>query len=274
MFQRNALALLVSPVMAVTLAAALIAAPPAGDASSARLTTYESSTGDVYFALSLPPLTNLPAAADHDILVLFGTSASQTGVYRDDALTALRTLLGQLGDADRVKLMAVDLDAIPMTDQFVSPRSEGMQAGLAKLDGRVPLGSTDMGKALRKAADAFSGAPLRPRRVIYIGDGRSQANLMQANAFGAAVQELADKRISVSSFAIGPNRDLQLLAALANHTGGMLYLDSNEGAWAERAGHAMTEVIRAPVAWPTASDLPDAFCEVYPRTLQIGRAHV
>jgi len=263
----TALALLVSPLMAVGLAAALIAAPPAGDASSARINTYESSTGDTYFALSLPPLTKPRAALDHDIVVLFDTSASQTGVYRDDALTALRTLLGQLGNSDRVKLMAVDLDAVPMTTDFVSPKSEEMQAGLAKLEGRVPLGSTDMGQTIKRVAETFAGAPVRPRSAIYIGDGMSQASLMQVGQFGTAVQELAEKRVSVSSFAIGPSRDLYLLAALANHTGGMLYLDSNEGAWAERAGQAMADVIRAPVGWPTAVNLPDTIREVYPTTI-------
>jgi len=267
MSRRTALALLVSPLMAVALAAALIAAPPAGDVSTAKLSTYASAAGDTYFALSLPPLASPPTAFDHDVVVLFDTSASQTGAYRDDALTALRTLLGQLGNSDRVKLMAVDLDAVPMTQDFVSPNSEQMKAGLVKLEGRAPLGSTDMSKAIKRVAETFAAAPGRPRSVIYIGDGMSQANLVQVNQFGAAMQELAAQRVSVSSFAIGPSRDLYLLAALANHTGGMLYLDSNEGAWAERAGQAMADVIRAPVAWPTAVNMPDAIRDVYPSKL-------
>ena len=263
----SAFAVFVSPWMALALAAAALAADPAGDASSAQLSTYDSPTGDTYFALRLPPLTKPQAAFDHDVVVLFDTSASQTGAYRDDALTALRTLVGQLGKSDRVKLMAVDLDAVPMTQGFVAPDSPEMQAGLAKLESRVPLGSTDMRNALKGAASGFSGAATRPRSVIYIGDGMSQANLMQTSQFGESVQELVDKRASVSSFAIGPGRDLYLLAALANHTGGMVYMDSNEGAWAERAGQAMADVIRTPVYWPTNVNLPSSIREIYPKTL-------
>jgi tetratricopeptide (TPR) repeat protein len=272
MSRRTALALLVWPGMALALAAALTAAPAAEDTSSARISTYENSTGEAYFALRLPPLADLPMAPDHDIVVLFDTSASQTGAYRDDALTALRTFLDQLGDSDRVKLMAVDLNAVPMTADFVSPKSEAMQAGLAKLESRVPLGSTDMSQAIGQLAGTFDGAPLRPRAAIYIGDGMSQAKLLQVDQFGAAMQKLVSQRVSVSSFAIGPNRDLYLLAALANHTGGMVYLDSNEGAWAQRAGTSMVNVIRSPVAWPTEVKLPAALGEVYPQTLPPLRA--
>ena len=163
--------------------------------------------------------------------------------------------------------MAVDLDAVPMTQDFVAPGSEEMKAGFAKLEGRTPLGSTDMRNALKGAADSFTAAPARPRSVVYIGDGISRANVMQANDFATAVQGLVDKRASVSSFAIGPGRDLYLLATVANHTGGMLYLDSNEGQWAERAGQTMADVVRTPVYWPTAVNLPGSIREVYPKTL-------
>ena len=163
--------------------------------------------------------------------------------------------------------MAVDLDAVPMTKDFVAPDSQEMKDGLAKLEGRAPLGSTDMRNAIKGAADGFAGASARPRSVIYIGDGMSQANVMQTIQFGETVKDLVQKRVSVSSFAIGPGRDLYLLATLANHTGGMLYLDSNEGAWAERAGQAMADVIRTPVYWPTNVNLPSALREVYPKTL-------
>ena len=79
MSRRSALAVLVSPLMALMLAAAVVAAPPAVDASSAQLSTYDSPAGDTYFALSLPPLPTPQEAFDHEVVVLFDTSASQTG---------------------------------------------------------------------------------------------------------------------------------------------------------------------------------------------------
>src|SRR5207302_8492598 len=86
-----------------------------------RLDTFTASDGATYFALSLPPVAATASDA-HDMIVLFDTSASQAGVYRDKALEALSGFLGSLGPKDRVQLVAVDLNAIPLTEGFVAPR--------------------------------------------------------------------------------------------------------------------------------------------------------
>ena len=80
-------------------------------------------------------------------VVVFDTSASQTGGYRQDALEALQSMLGELLAEDRIKLVAADLKAIPLTDEFVAPRSGPLQAALAKLERRVPLGSDGAAEA-------------------------------------------------------------------------------------------------------------------------------
>ena len=74
-------------------AASSNAAPPiVASGSTARMATYQTATGENYFALSLAatlPTTQKPT----DLVVLFDTSASQAGAYREDALTALKTML-------------------------------------------------------------------------------------------------------------------------------------------------------------------------------------
>ena len=92
----------------------------------AKLATYDTPTGETYFALSLTPPTRPAAAEAHDVVVLFDTSASQTGMYREGALAALKSMLSGLGEGDRVKLVAVDLNAVDMTQRFVSPNSPEM----------------------------------------------------------------------------------------------------------------------------------------------------
>ena len=85
-----------------------------------RLDAY-AKDGDGYFALSLSPTMARPAAKPRDVVILFDTSASQMGQYRDKALAALDTTLAALAPTDRVRLFAVDLNAIPLTEKFVTP---------------------------------------------------------------------------------------------------------------------------------------------------------
>jgi hypothetical protein len=172
----------------------VVAADPAGSPPSSNLVTYDSPAGETFFALSLHPTEQIPATGGHDIAVLFDTSASQTGAYRDDALKALKSMLTSLGPDDRVKLMAMDLNSVAMTEGFVAPGSEALQAGLAKLERRVPLGSTDMQKGLRGAADSFTGPASRPRAAVYLGDGHSRASLLHASGMDSLVQDLPPSR--------------------------------------------------------------------------------
>jgi hypothetical protein len=69
-----------------------------------------------------------------DVLVLMDTSASQVGLYRQDSLAALEALLSGLSDQDRVRLVAVDVNAVSAARLLVgspwlgSPRGFGEAA--------------------------------------------------------------------------------------------------------------------------------------------------
>ena len=90
-------------VAMLSLSAAALAADGVG-----RLATYEQAPGETYFALSVMPKVAADPAQTNEIVVLFDTSASQAGAFRDDAMAALGTMLRGLGPQDRVKLMAVE----------------------------------------------------------------------------------------------------------------------------------------------------------------------
>src|SRR6185295_10816072 len=123
----------------------------------------------------------IPAADKCDVVVLFDTSASQTSTYRDKALASLDILLAGLHESDRVKLVAVDLQALPLTDAFVPAQGDQINKAVATLYKRIPLGSTDMDTALRAAAGSFSAKSEDAkvvRSVVYIGDGMSTANFL------------------------------------------------------------------------------------------------
>ncbi|MCC7475554.1 MAG: VWA domain-containing protein, partial [Pirellulales bacterium] len=264
-------------------AAEAVAAEGAGPV--AELKTVAGESGETFFALSISPPGGKAEVAERDVVILFDTSASQTGAYRETALSALEACLTKLGAKDRVQILAVDLDARPMTAEFVSAGSSELQAAVESLRGESPLGSTDMEGVLRAAVARFDTARPEGRVLLYIGDGRSSANLLGGKSFAALVGELAKSHVSVSSYAIGPQIDGQLLAALANQTGGNLYVaeplsvaDEVEKISAERAreenlrrgaevGARMAEWAHARVYWPTEVTWPTALGEVYPTTM-------
>jgi hypothetical protein len=113
------------------------------------MATYDHE-GETYFALSL----KADLASDVgpcDIVVLFDTSASQSGVYRDDSFAAFQSMLDQLNKQHNVRLYALDLEAVPMGSQFAAVGSSELKQSIAQLNARLPLGSTDMIAGLKTA---------------------------------------------------------------------------------------------------------------------------
>ncbi|MEC9091541.1 MAG: VWA domain-containing protein, partial [Planctomycetota bacterium] len=152
-------------------ASASFATDPEPSSEAARLATYKNGS-ETSFALSLRPKVKPDLSTANDLLILFDTSASQSGLYRKDALTALNRFLAQLNPKDQVKLVAVDVNSTDLHREFVAPQNAQIAAGLKKLGQRVPLGSTDMLIAMKKALDSFTNLQSNsPRHVIYIGDG-------------------------------------------------------------------------------------------------------
>ena len=228
--------------------------------------TFTQPGGQTYFALKLSPQMAQPATAPHDLVVLFDTSASQIGGYREKALSALRSLLAGLPAGDRFALLAVDVNAVKLTASLAAPSGGAVSQALAALERRVPLGSTDMRQALETALATCLAAnePGRERSVVYIGDGFSTANPLSMETLGRIVAQFAEHRVSFSSYAIGPRIDVELLGALANHTGGMLVADDSRMTDRQIGGY-LAAIARATVLWPTSTDLPAAMKDVYPR---------
>lgn len=243
------------------------AADPEPGSEAARLATYQNGS-ETSFALSLRPGAKVTPSETNDLLIMFDTSASQAGLYRKDAVSALNGILSQLNAGDQIKLIAVDVHATDLHGDFVSPKDAQIGEGLKKLSKRVPLGSTDMLVAMKKAMSAFSKLESKnPRHVIYIGDGMSKANLIDSEEFAQAVAGLAKEKISFSSYAIGPNMDVALLAAIANQTGGNIIVDSDEAGITDRAAKYLVSTVRQRVFWPKSMTLPKEIVETYPKSI-------
>ncbi len=233
---------------------------------AAQMDTFTAPDGANYFALSMKPAATAPDGAARDIVVLFNTSASQQGDYRVKSLDTLKGFLAGLGAGDRVRLVAVDVNAIALTKTFVAPNSSEMAEAIKELDARVPLGATDMEKAVEAVLGSFMGESKNPRAAVYIGDGRSAANLLGTETFEKLASQLADARIAVSSYAIGSRVYFPLIGALAAQTGGTVIGDSETLA-APDAGRLLSGAADASVLWPTAVAWPASVTEVFPKRL-------
>ena len=78
---------------------------------SANFRPFSATTAQTFFALSLTPPADAAANVPHDVVIMFDTSASQAGEYRDAGLAAVEACIAKLGPQDRVQILAVDLEA-------------------------------------------------------------------------------------------------------------------------------------------------------------------
>ena len=116
------------------------------------------------------------------------------------------------------------------------------------------------------AADFDAGDTQAPRAAVYIGDGVSSAHVLEGEEFATLTAALAKRHVSVTSFAIGPQLDTHLLAALANQTGGMLTIDGTSVTPAA-AATALVRASRQPVIWPGEVNWPAALGTVVSQPL-------
>ena len=132
----------------------------------ARLATFDDSTGDTKFALALKPEFKSNQSVASEVVIFVDTSASQTGIFRDDSLSLANALIEQLGEKDRVRLFAVDLDPVEMTSGFVSPSGLKIEKALEKLGERTPLGATDFVSMIETASKSFSTEKVAHKRHL------------------------------------------------------------------------------------------------------------
>ncbi len=236
--------------------------PPAVKATSlGGLTSYTAPSGDVFHAIGLRA-KDLPAVktARHHV-VLIDTSASQFGEHRTHGQGVLQAFLRELPAADKVMLFAVDVQAERLTTEFVAANSAAVNDALAQLRQRTPLGATDMQAALSAALTAIPQDAAGT--VLYLGDGMSTVNLLSSQTLKAALSDLRERQIPVSSFAVGPRRDLRLLGAIAQHTGGSVAIDEGResktpASNVAEAGKLLARTATASVLYPETLEVPGA----------------
>lgn len=236
------------------------------------LHTWTNPRGEDFFALCVNASAKDLAAAKvqpRDVVVLFDTSASQVGEYRQQALAVLNELLPRLHADDRVALWALDVQAVPLTQDFVAADSDAMRAAVAKLTRRAPLGATNLPGGIQQAATKLAARPgdTRGSAVLYIGDGMSAADLFNQAGLKTLTADLARQQVPVHSYAVGPRKDLPLLGILAQRTGGVVLFEmvGSDSDDPRTVAGRLAATVAAPVVYPTAIAVSEDI-EILPNT--------
>ena len=171
---------------------------------------------DNHFAVAIKSLHKATSINRHVIVV--DTSASQTGLFRENSLQVLKSLASVLPADHQVLLIAADSVFEPMSANFVTPGSAAFTAAVQKLSERTPMGATDLAVSLRKAVElADTDAPAS---LLYIGDGLSSSNLLTSSDLSQIISTMNEAEVSFHAMLLGPMVDTELSGILANQTGG------------------------------------------------------
>jgi len=226
-------------------------APAAGALANPPLCVYRYSGPNSrdFLALAVRGDTvRWPAHSVHDHVILVGTSASQSGQYRQRQMDVLNGYLQTLSNDDQVKLYAFDVKPVAMMEHFAAPTSDACRKAADSLATRTPLGASDLLAALRAAmADLPAG---RPGTIVCLADGMSAAHLSSPTEVATMCAELRNRQVTINSFAVGPQTDLELLGTLAQLTGGVVLFDST-GSPTQIKGSDLAVAAKAPVAYPS-----------------------
>ncbi|HUP79592.1 MAG TPA: vWA domain-containing protein, partial [Pirellula sp.] len=231
------------------------------DAMNSRLVTYQEE-GKTLFALSLLPTQEFEAQNSPHVAVVVDTSASQNGDFRSDSIEIAQSIISALPSKSIVSLLACDVEATVLSSAS-APTSRSLTEGFKKLDKRIPLGTTDLAAAFRAAVKELGKQS--DASIVYIGDGMHLCNLLNTTEFESFINEMKETRTSITSLAIGPKTDCELLSIIANHTGGKVFVrQAITDATCQQIGSNLAKAALEPVFWPTKSSWPKGVAQYFP----------
>ncbi|MBI1346394.1 hypothetical protein GC163_08895 [bacterium] len=237
-------------VFAVAVSSTAVAASI--EAQTATVWQRVSSDGEAYQAIILKPRQLSDAVTPRIHAVVVDTSASQVGEHRRHALAVVTELVSQLPEDHLVRIYALDVETLDLSGDFASPRSAETSTALQGLKRRAPLGASHL---LSGLTHVLKDLPANvPASVVYLGDGQSTAETLTAEAVAKFVGQARNARVSISSYGVGPQRNLQLLGTLATHTGGNVLCDSYNDVetYVSTQGHKLVAALTGAISYPSA----------------------
>ena len=254
------------PLLVIAFAMLPLASFASQPPGNSRWATFKNVAGENYFALSLQAVQDLPTAGQLEVVVIVDTSASQTGPVRLESIEVLNEIAANLSLNAKVSLLASDVQSVDLSGGLVAATDSKWESAVARLQKRIPLGTTDLTLALRTALSQFSESAAQ-KTIIYIGDGLNRSHLLSADEHRKLIDDLVKRQVSVSSLAIGPVVDVANLAALANNTGGIFLAREEIEESTQAIGRLLGASVSLPVVWPTTVETPEALATYFPSKL-------
>lgn len=239
--------------------------PFARSAVGLTLATHRPTGEDGYFMLTLSPGAVAESRVPRDVTVVVDVSGSMSGEKMEQARRALHQLLGTLGEADRVRLIAFSSRAVQWRDGWAVATRNDLRDARAWVDDLRAGGGTNISEALEMAFRAESPSDRLPV-VVFMTDGLPTNGETNAERIAAMV-EAGRGRARIFAFGVGYDVNTVLLDRLSEAARGTTqYVRPGEDV--EEALSLLASRIRHPVLTDLALERGGLnLREIHPREL-------
>jgi len=182
----------------------------------ANLLSYRQPGEDGFFALSIRP-NGLGAAgrAPSDYVVLLDTSGSMRGAKLEQAQEGVCRLISELGDSDRLRVVAFASDVRPLGGWWSADDALTAERAVRATKAN---GGTDIAGALDSGLSTAESE--RPQTVILVTDGLPTVGETRTAEILSEVRAQSDALRRIFCFGVGYDVDTILLDTLAQENGG------------------------------------------------------
>ncbi|MBX3269600.1 MAG: VWA domain-containing protein [Sandaracinaceae bacterium] len=234
-----------------------------GDASWQPTAYVHRDAGqDGYFLLTLAAPEGLEdQIADKDVTLVLDRSGSMAGEAIVNARLAAIDVLRRLAPGDRVNVIAFDDDVDPL---YARPRAlaRGVREEAIRYVSELRAGGgTDIAFALSRAFASQHDGEGRPRVVIFMTDGQSDATA----ALAAAAREQRDVRVFTVGLGQGVNR--ALLSRLAAEKRGTSTFIDRASSIERDVGHLYAQIARPLLVDVSVEVEGGVASRIYPRSV-------
>lgn len=221
-----------------------------------------SDKADGWFAAALAaPNVDDKQVAAKDVTIVIDRSGSMTGDAMQHARVAAANMIKRLDARDRINIISFSDEVDPLFSAPQTLDAETRERAVAFAERLRPGGGTDIALALRTAINAQDRKAERPRVVIFMTDGQSEAE----QALEAAKADTGDTRVFTLGLGKEVNRHL-LQRIAASKRGRFIYVDSPASLDPEVAKLAAS--IAKPVLVNVSVEIEGATgARIYPRTI-------
>ena len=224
------------------------------------LYVHADGQNDGYFALSLATPAAVGAAQPKDVTIVIDKSGSMTGDPMEHADAAAAEMIRLLGDNDRVNVISFSDEVDPLFNT-PQPVSEVRGRAIKFAKDLTASGGTDIALALSTAIKSQDRREGRPRIIVFMTDGQSDAD----KAMAAAKTDTGDVRMFTLGLGKEVNRPL-LQRLAAEKRGSFSYIP--DATAIEPEVKRVAAHIAHPVLVDISVDVDGAQAtRIYPRTL-------